>query len=151
MARMHSGKRGKSGSKKPYKISKKTWIRYSPSEVEALVVKLAKTGKNPTQIGLVLRDTYGLLDVKSMGLKKITKILEENKLASKLPEDMISLIRKEIQLIKHVETNKHDYSAKIGLTITESKINRLAKYYKKVGRLARDWKYNREDAKLLIS
>lgn len=150
MARMHSGKHGRSGSKKPFKVAKKIWIRYSPSELEALIVKLAKSGKTSSQIGLTLRDSYGVLDVKSMGMKKITKILAENSMLPKLPEDMVSLIKKEISLMKHVEINKHDYSAKLGLTITESKINRLAKYYKKVGKIPSDWKYNREDAKLMI-
>ena len=150
MGRMHSGKHGKSGSKKPYKNSKKTWIRYSPSELEALVVKLSKGGKTPSQIGLMLRDSYGVLDVKSMGMKKITKILAENSLLPKLPEDIVALIKREINLMRHVEVNKHDYSAKLGLTITESKINRLAKYYKRTGQIPADWKYNREDAKLMI-
>src|SRR3989344_8923615 len=118
MGRMHSGKHGKSGSKKPYKNSKKTWIRYSPSELEALVVKLSKGGKTPSQIGLMLRDSYGVLYVKSMGMKKITKILAENSLLPKLPEDIVALIKREINLMRHVEVNKHDYSAKLGLTIT---------------------------------
>ena len=37
-----------------------------------------------------------------------------------------------------------------GLQITESKINKLAKYYRREGVLPEDWKFDRKTAKLLI-
>ena len=151
MARGYSGKHGKSGSKKPSKITKKTWIRYSGKEVEALIIKIAKTGKAPSQIGLILRDSYGVPDVRAVGLKNISQVLVDNNLLPKLPEDLTSLIRREIILMKHLEFNKKDQTAKRGLTLTESKINRLVKYYKGVGKLPQEWKYEKDKARLLIS
>ena len=40
MARMHSRKRGKHGSKKPAKKTSPPWIRYKPKEVELLIAKI---------------------------------------------------------------------------------------------------------------
>ena len=56
----------------------------------------------------------------------------------------------EILISKHLENNKKDVPAKRGLELTESKIHRLSKYYKKIGRIPKDWKYDRSKAKLLI-
>ena len=49
-----------------------------------------------------------------------------------------------------MEKNKKDYVAKRGLQLTESKIKRLTKYYKRVGKLPENWKYDREKVKLLV-
>jgi len=150
MARMHSRRKGKAGSKKPVKKVKPVWIRYTGKEIEQLVVKLSKSGKTPSEIGVVLRDTYGVPDVKTLTKKKICKILDENKAGPKLPSDLIALIGKDIAIMKHVETNSKDMSAKRGLLLTISKIRRLTKYYKNVGKLPRDWIYDRSKAKLLL-
>jgi len=148
---MYSGKKGKSGSKKPIKRTKKVWLRYSDEEVEQLIIKLAKQGYTQSRIGTILRDTYGVPDVRTILNKKIGKVLEENKLKPKLPEDLLNLIKKELNILKHLEINKKDMPARRGLLLTESKINRLVKYYKREGALGKDWVYNREQAKLLVS
>lgn len=149
MARMHSGKKGKSGSER-FGIDKpKSWVRYSPKEIEALIIKLGKTGKRASEIGLILRDSYGVPDVKIITNKKITRILEDNKITSELPEDLSSLIRRQTELEKHILGNHKDRVARRGLQLTESKINRLVKYYKSTERLPENWKYDKEKAKLL--
>jgi len=150
MARMHSRKKGRSASHKPTKLTKKSWNRYSNKETEQLVLKIAKTGKTASQIGIELRDSYGIPDVKTLTNKKISKILEENKIAPKLPDDLKALIKKDIKLVKHMETHKKDMTVKRGLQLTLSKIFRLSKYYKKTGKLPVDWTYNRSKAKLLV-
>ncbi len=131
MARMYSRAKGKSGSKKPLTKVKPTWIRLKPKEIELLVVKFAKEGNSPSKIGIILRDTYGVPDVEFLTNKKITTILAEKKLLKKFPEDLASLIKKVSILKKHMEENKKDISALRGLQITESKIKKLVKYYKK--------------------
>ncbi len=150
MARMHSRRKGKAGSKKPVKKFKPVWIRYTGKEIEQLVVKLSKSGKTPSEIGIILRDTYGVPDVKTITKKKISKVLEENKASPKLPSDLVALIKKDIAVMKHRDTNKKDMTAKRGLLLTESKIRRLTKYYKRVGKLQKDWVYDRSKAKLLV-
>ncbi|MCD6575895.1 MAG: 30S ribosomal protein S15 [Nanoarchaeota archaeon] len=150
MARMHSRKRGKSGSTKPVSKVAPSWVKYKAEEVEKLVIKLAKEGKSSAEIGLILRDSYGIPSVKSITGKKITKILEENQLASKVPEDLKNLMRRVIAIMKHMEKNRKDMTAKRGLQLTESKIRRLVRYYKKTKRLPKDWKYSRENINLLL-
>jgi len=151
MARMHSRKKGKSGSKRPLISKKRVWIKYSPAEMEKIVEKLANEGKTPSQIGMILRDSYGIPDVREVNNKKLNKTLKEKGLKPELPEDLNFLIKKEIRLFDHLEKNKKDMAVKRGLQLTESKIMRLAKYYKRKGVLPSNWKYDREKAKLLIS
>lgn len=149
MARLYSGKKGKSGSKKPSLGKKRTWVRYTAKEVESLIVKLAKSGKRSSEIGLILRDVYGIPDVRTITNERISKILEKNKISYELPEDLSHLIKAQINLNKHLEANHNDKVAKRGIQLTESKINRLVKYYKSVGKLPENWKYDKEKAKLL--
>jgi len=150
MARMHSRKKGKAGSKRPVKRKAPSWSIHGAKEVEALITKLAKAEKTPSQIGLILRDQYGVPDVKGIVGKRITKVLEEKKLLSKLPEDLMALIKKSIKLRKHVENNHKDETVKRGLTLTESKIKRLIKYYKQTGKLAEDWKYQPDRIRMYL-
>lgn len=150
MSRMHSSSRGKHGSKRPAADAAPTWLRYKGKEVELLVVKLAKEGKTPSTIGMILRDVYGVPDIKQITGKSLGKILSEKKLSSVLPEDLLALIRKTIAVTKHHQANKMDTSAGRGIALTEAKIHRLAKYYKTVGKLDKQWKYDREKAGLYL-
>jgi len=150
MARLYSKKKGKHGSKKPLKKAKPSWVNYDSKTVEQLIVKLAKSGKTAGEIGLILRDSYGIPDIKAITKKKIAQILKENNLLHKVPDDIIALIKKSIVIAKHMETNRKDMPSKRGLLLTESKINRLSKYYKNIGRLPSDWVYDRNKAKQLI-
>jgi len=142
MSRMHSSAKGVSGSKKPIKKSVPGWIRYKAKEVELLIGKMAKDGKSPSQIGIYLRDTYGIPDVKTLSGKRITQILKEKNLLTEVPEDLRALIKKAALVRKHLEENKQDQPAFRGLQLTESKIKRLVKYYKKSGRMPVTWKYD---------
>lgn len=142
MAKMHSRKKGRSGSRRPLRPAKPTWLRYKPKEVEMLVVKLAKEGKTASETGMVLRDTYGVPSVKLITEKRITKILAEKELTGELPEDVVALMRRAIAVRKHLEANKHDTSAIRGMQLTDAKIQRLVKYYKRMGRIPADWKYD---------
>jgi len=150
MGRMYSGARGKSGSKRPSKKTVPGWVRYKPKEVEMLIIKLAKEKYTPSQIGITLRDTYGIPSVRVLLNKSITQLLEEKKLLGALPEDLMALIKRSIMLKKHLEENKKDEVAKRGLNLTESKIKRIVKYYKATEVLSADWTYDPDKVRLLI-
>lgn len=150
MARMHSRKKGKSGSTKPVKMTNPSWVKYTPKEVELLVVKYAKEDMTPSQIGTRLRDSYGIPDVKTITKKSITEILDKKNLIKDIPEDLMALIKKSILINQHLEENKQDMPAKRGLQLTNSKINRLTKYYKKIGRLPADWKFDPNKARFYL-
>lgn len=142
MARMYSRKHGKSGSKRPTKRTVPLWTIYKSKEVELLVAKLAKEGKSSSEIGLILRDTYGIADVRTLCKKKISGILKEKNLTPELPDDLTAMIRKSVAIRKHMEMNHKDETAKRGLLITESLIKKLAKYYKRTGKIPSEWKYD---------
>lgn len=144
MAKMHSRARGRSGSKKPLVDTPKSWVSYSSDEVEQLVVKLSKSGKTSAQIGLALRDSYGIPDVKTITKKGVSKILSDNKLSPKVPEDLFSLLKKSEYLNKHIKKNTKDIASRRGLILTESKIRRLTKYYKRTGLLPATWIHSRD-------
>lgn len=150
MARMHSRARGRSGSKKPPIKIVPRWVKYKKDDIQNLVIKLAKEGYASTQVGLILRDQYGIPDVKVATGKTITQIMKENKLYPKIPEDMLNLLKKAVSLRKHLERNKADKHSKRGLQNLESKIRRLGKYYVREGVLPKDWTYKPEEAKLII-
>lgn len=115
-----------------------------------LIVKLVKENKTTSQMGILLRDQYGVPDVKLALGKTLSAFLKEKALLKELPEDLTALIKKSIDIRKHMEENKHDMSAKRGLLWTESKIQRLVKYYKTSGRLALDWKYDPETIRIYV-
>ena len=150
MARMHARRRGKSGSTRTVRDKHPEWSSLNPREVESRVIELAKTGKSTSEIGMVLRDQYAVPDVKVSTGKNITQILENNGIKSDIPEDLTNLIRIALKLRKHLETNKKDLKNKRNLQLTESKVRRLATYYKKTKVLPDDWKYNPKQAKLLF-
>jgi len=142
MARMYSRKRGKSGSHRPSNPTAPSWMRYKEREVEMLITKLAKEGNSSSKIGVILRDTYGIPSIKPIIKKSITHLLEEKKLMPEIPEDLLSLIKRVVALNKHKDANKRDQTVKRGLIITESKIRKLIKYYKRSGKLPSEWKYD---------
>lgn len=148
---MHSRDRGKSGSTKPVKKTVPSWTRYKTKEVELLIIKFAKEGKTPSQIGLTLRDVYGIPDVKTLTKKRITQILKEKKHLQEIPEDLMALIKKSVLIRQHREDNHKDMTAKRGLQLTEAKIRRLVKYYKRSAKIDIDWKYDPERVKLFVS
>jgi len=150
MARMHSNKKGKSGSTRPPWAKAPEWFTRTPDEIEDLIVKLAREGKNSSMIGLILRDQYGIPLVKSILNKTISQILAERNLRPNLPEDITNLIKKAINVRRHLEENKKDKSSKRGLQLIESKIYRLSKYYRETKVLPKDWKYDWKKAAILI-
>ena len=145
MSRMHSKGRGSSGSNKPVTKKNPRWVDYDEEEVIDLVVKLRKDGKDPSQIGITLRDQYGIPSVKQVTDKKITEILDEEGLEPELPEDLDNLLEKAKNLQDHLEENQKDLDAERTLELTEAKIRRIAQYHRDNGNIEEDWKYERDE------
>jgi small subunit ribosomal protein S13e len=61
-------------------------------------------------------------------------------LAPEIPEDLYHLIKKAVNVRKHLERHRKDIDAKFRLILIESRIHRLARYYKKVQTLPPTWK-----------
>jgi len=151
MARMHARRKGRSGSTHYYaRKEHPSWSALKPREVESRIIELAKSGKSSSEIGLILRDQYAVPNVKLATGKKITKILEENKLSSEYPEDLKNLISRALSIREHMMIHKKDTENKRNLQLVESKIRRLTRYYKDNNKLPKDWKYSPKQAKLMF-
>eukprot|EP00742_Colponemidia_sp_Colp-10_P032555 GILJ01043620.1.p1 GENE.GILJ01043620.1~~GILJ01043620.1.p1 ORF type:complete len:113 (-),score=11.30 GILJ01043620.1:15-353(-) len=112
MGRMHSSGKGVSGSALPYKKTPPSWVKSTSAEACEHICRLAKKGMTPSQIGVVLRDSHGIPQVKSLTNTKILRILKANGFAPEIPEDLYHLIKKAVSIRKHLERNRQDKDAK---------------------------------------
>ncbi len=150
MARMHARRRGRSGSQRPLITENPAWVPLSKEEIEGLVIKMGKDGVTMARIGLLLRDQHAVPDVKLATGRTVLEILKENDLQANIPDDLVALMRKAINLQAHLQENKKDLANKRNLQMVESKIRRIVKYYKREGSLPADWQYSIANAELLI-
>lgn len=78
MGRMYSSGKGMSKSARPYKRSPPSWLKTTPEEVENQICKFARKGLTPSQIGVILRDSHGISQIKSVTGSKVVRILKKN-------------------------------------------------------------------------
>lgn len=98
-------------------------------------------GLTASQIGLILRDEYGVPLVKPILGKTITDVLIENGVKQDMPEDLDRLVKKALGLQRHLRTHNSDRRNVRSLELIESKIHRLSRYYKKRDKIDKKWKY----------
>ena len=151
MGRMHSKGKGMSSSALPYKRSSPSWLKTTPAEVKDTICKMAKKGSTPSQIGIALRDLHGVAQVGSVTGSKVLRILKGAGLAPDIPEDLYHLIKKAVSVRKHLERNRKDKDSKFRLILVESRIHRLARYYKTVRKLPPNFKYESGTASALVA
>merc|ERR1711959_320872 len=149
--RMHSKGKGISKSALPYRRTPPAWLKVNPVEVVEHVCKLAKKGLSPSQIGVILRDSHGIAQVNHVTGSKILRMLKKQGLAPEIPEDLYHLIKKAVQIRKHLDKFRQDKDAKFRLILVESRIHRVARYYKTVKALPPTWKYESATASTLVS
>jgi small subunit ribosomal protein S13e len=75
---MHSKGKGISSSALPYRRSQPSWSKATPEDVCDQIFKLARRGLSPSQIGVILRDSHGVPQVKGVTGNKILRILKTN-------------------------------------------------------------------------
>jgi small subunit ribosomal protein S15 len=73
--------------------------------------------------------------------KNITKVFDENNIKRDMPEDLNQLVQKAVGLQKHLRIHNSDHRNVRSLELIEAKIHRLSRYYKRVGKLQKNWKY----------
>jgi len=148
MGRLHTHNHGKSHSTRPIEPKKPSWVTQSPKEIEEIIVKYGKDGLTSSQIGIKLRDQHAIPLVKPILNKGITQVLDENKITQELPEDLNNIVIKAVGLQKHLKSNKSDNRNTRSLELIEAKVHRLSVYYKRIGRLPKNWKYKSVVAQL---
>ena len=67
-----------SKSARPYKRTPPSWLKVTPEDVEDHICKFAKKGLTPSQIGVILRDSHGINQVKAVTGSKIVRLLKKN-------------------------------------------------------------------------
>jgi len=138
-------KKGKKAKPEP-----KAWVKMSAKDVEDTVISLANAGHSASQIGIMLRDEYGVPSVETATEKTVSQILKAHKLEPEIPDDLMSLIRRSVEIKAHLDRNKKDFTAKRGYQLTVAKIRHLLKYYTRTKRLPKDWHFTEEKAALLV-
>ena len=147
---MYSSGKGIARRCLPYRKTAPSWVSVSSNDLVDSIVKLAKKGATPSQIGVTLRDSVGIPQVKSVTGSKILRILKKVGMAPQIPEDLYHLIKKAVNIRKHLEKSRRDKDAKFRLILVESRIHRLARYYRNVKSLPPTWRYNSKKADTLL-
>ena len=151
MARMYKSRKGKSGSNRPFVSEAPEWSNTDAKAVTELILDLARAGHSTAEIGTILRDQHAVPNVRLVLGKRIGAVLAENDIGGTYPEDMMNLMRQAVAIINHLGSGNHkDLHNKRALEITESKIRRLSNYYIGEGRLPADWRYKRDELRLMV-
>uniref|UniRef100_A0A336LHX7 Small ribosomal subunit protein uS15 n=1 Tax=Culicoides sonorensis TaxID=179676 RepID=A0A336LHX7_CULSO len=151
MGRMHAPGKGISQSALPYRRSVPSWLKLTADDVREQIKKLGKKGMTPSQIGIILRDSHGVAQVRFVNGNKILRIMKAVGLKPDIPEDLYYLIKKAVSIRKHLERNRKDIDSKFRLILIESRIHRLARYYKIKNVLPPTWKYESSTASALVA
>ena len=151
MGRLHSKGKGISSSTLPYRRTPPHWLQMTSEECVKAICEYAKKGIRPSQIGDLMRDRHAVGTVRLVTGRKVLRILRANGLAPAVPEEIYFLIRRAVNIRKHIERNPHDTDSKYRLILTEARIHRLARYYKGARKLAPNWKYNAQTASALVA
>jgi small subunit ribosomal protein S15 len=148
MGRLHTHNHGKAHSTRPTQVEVPSWVKQDTKEIEELIIKYAKEGFTPSQIGIKLRDQYSIPLVKPIIKKTVSQVLEENDLSPEIPEDLNNIVNKAVGLQKHLKANRGDRRNVRSLELIEAKVHRLSVFYKKNGKIPKNWKYKSVIAQL---
>jgi len=150
MSRIHSGRKGRAGSHRPFPLTKPEWVTTTTEELVEQAVQLAKGGLPAAQIGQALRDSYGVPSARAVTGKRLSVLLAEKGVKPEIPDDLQALIRRVVHLQRHLETHPKDLANRRGLVLMESRIRRLARYYRQRRRIPENWRYSTTGAALQV-
>jgi small subunit ribosomal protein S15 len=101
-------------------------------------------------IGTILRDRHAVPNARLVTGERVSEILARNGISGKYPEDLMNLMRKALNLMDHLSSNPKDLHNRRQLSLCESKIRRLARYYIGTGKLPQDWVYKQDQLRLMV-
>lgn len=104
MGRMQCKGKGKgiSSTVTPFKRRCPKWVSHTPKTIVDLIVTMAKKGMSPSQIGVLIRDKEAVPSIKLLTGQKIVRLLKKNGCAPEMPEDIYSLIKKAVNIRRHL-------------------------------------------------
>ena len=100
---MYGSGKGISKSSMPYKKVPPRWLNIDANEVVKHIEILAKKGYKPSQIGIILRDTYAIPQSRLLTGAKILRVLKKKGIAPEIPEDLYHLMKRAVSMRKHIE------------------------------------------------
>ena len=150
MSRIHSGRKGRSGSHRPYPLTKPEWVTGTTEEMVAQAVQLSKAGRSAAQVGQQLRDSYGIPSARAATGRRLESLLADAGIHPEVPDDLQSLLKRVVHLQRHLEAHPKDLANRRGLSLMESRIRRLARYYRQRRRLPENWRYSARGAALQV-
>jgi len=150
MSRIHSGHKGRAGSHRPFPLTKPEWVTTTKEELVTQAVQMSKSGLSSAQVGLSLRDAYGVPSARAVTGKRLGALLKEAGVTSEIPDDLQALLKRVVHLQRHLETHPKDLSNQRGLSLMESRIRRLARYYRQQKRIPESWRYTAAAAALQV-
>lgn len=106
-------------------LEKPTWVKMKETELKKVIKKLSEK-HSPSQIGIILRDQYGIPTTKIFG-KKLKAYLKE--VGIEKNEDLENAEKKVKNLKEHLKNNITDRSAKHKLQHAQSRLNIIKKYF----------------------
>lgn len=148
MARLHTRRHGRSKSRKP--VESEAGARGDTEKLEEAITAYAKQGMHGALIGQRVKEKHKVGYLKPVLGKRLGVFLAEKGFKSEIPSDLLDLMRKAVNMRKHLGANHRDVHGTTRLHRVESKIWRLSKYYRGSGRLPNDWRYDPEQAALII-
>ena len=126
MARAYSRKKGKSNSTRPVNIDNSEWTNKDAKLIKQTILDLAKDGKSASEIGMILRDQYGVTKTRVFG-KKLNAYLKE--VGVNVNPDLDNAEKKVEGLKEHLKENITDRHAKHKLQHAQSRLNITRKYF----------------------
>jgi small subunit ribosomal protein S15 len=150
VSRIHSGRKGRAGSHRPYPLTRPEWVTASSEEVVVQAVQFSKSGRSAAQVGLALRDGLGVPSTRAVTGKRLGAVLAEAGIKPEIPDDLQALLKRVVHLQHHLETHPNDLANRRGLNLMESKIRRLARYYRQRRRIPENWRYSAAGAALQV-
>ncbi|MFA4960612.1 MAG: 30S ribosomal protein S15 [Candidatus Pacearchaeota archaeon] len=106
---------------------KPTWVKMKESDLKKIISELSEKN-SPSQIGLILRDQYGVPTTKVFG-KKLKKYLIE--LGIEKNEDLENAEKKVEKIKEHLKKNITDRKAKHKIQKAQSRLNIMKRYFTK--------------------
>ena len=106
-------------------MEKPLWIKMKEPELKKVILELSEK-HSPSQIGLILRDQYGIPTTKVFG-KKLKAYLKE--LGIEKNEDLENAEKKIDKMKEHLKNNITDRHAKHKLQHAQSRLNITKKYF----------------------
>jgi small subunit ribosomal protein S15 len=106
-------------------LEKPTWVKMKEPELKTLIVELSEKYA-PSQVGIILRDQYGIPTTKVFG-KKLKAYYQD--LGIERNEDLENADKKVTNLKEHLKNNITDRKAKHKLQKAQARLNITKKYF----------------------